>query len=97
VTLTAADPEQLQCYTFGPRTSEQVICRRRAICVAMTLTDGDRVWSVINVDALDGRAPFTRLPETGDYGAEGRERRIARRKAGWRPTALVGWSAAAAK
>lgn len=28
VTLTAADPEQLQRYSFGLRTSEPIVCRR---------------------------------------------------------------------
>jgi hypothetical protein len=62
VTLTAADPEHLQRYTFGLRTSEQIICRRCGVYVAMTLTEGDRVWSVINIDALEDRMLFTRPP-----------------------------------
>jgi hypothetical protein len=97
VTLTAADPKQLQRYAFGLGTSEQVICRRCGVYVAMTLIDGDRVWSVINVDALDDRALFTRMAEPRDYSAEDREGRIERRKARWCPTTLVGWSASAAE
>jgi hypothetical protein len=62
----------------------------------MTLTDGDRVWSVINVDALEDRALFTRTPEVRDYSAEDRESRIARRSARWCPTTLIGWPAPAA-
>jgi hypothetical protein len=46
---------------------------------------------VVNVDALDDRALFTRTPEKRDYSAETREQRIARRKARWCPTTLVGW------
>jgi hypothetical protein len=60
VTLTAIDPQQLQKYSFGLRTSEQIICRQCGVYVAMTLTDGDRVWSVINVDTLKDRALFAR-------------------------------------
>jgi hypothetical protein len=97
VTLTAVDPAQLQRYTFGLRASEQVICRQCGVYVAMTLTDGDRVWSVINVDVLEDRALFTRMPETRDYSAEDREGRIERRKARWCPTTLVGWPALSAK
>jgi hypothetical protein len=97
VTLTAADPEQLQRYTFGLRTSEQIICRRCGVYVAMTLIQGDRVWSVINVDALDDRALFTRMAEPRDYSAEDREGRIERRKARWCPTTLVGWPALSTK
>jgi len=62
----------------------------------MTLTDGDRVWSVINVDALEDRALFTRTPEARDYSSEDREGRIARRKARWCPTTLIDWPALAA-
>jgi hypothetical protein len=61
----------------------------------MTLTDGGRVWSVVNIDTLDDRALFTRTPEMRDYSNEDREERIARRKARWCPTTLVGWFASA--
>ena len=91
VTLTAADPRQLQRYGFGLRTSDQILCRRCGVYVAMTLTDAGQVWSVINVDTLDDRALFTRTPEARDYSAENRETRIIRRKARWCPTTLVGW------
>jgi hypothetical protein len=96
VTLTAADPEQLQRYSFGLRTSEQILCRRCGVYVAMILSERERVWSVINVDALDERALFTRTSESRDYSAEDREGRIARRKARWCPTTLVDWPAFAA-
>jgi hypothetical protein len=96
VTLTARDPQQLQRYCFGLGTSDQIICRRCGVYVAMTLSDGDQVWSVVNVDVLDDRALFTRPPEPRDYSAEDREQRIARRKARWCPTTLVGWPAAGA-
>jgi hypothetical protein len=95
VTLTATDPQHLQQYSFGLKTSEQIICRRCGVYVAMTLIDEGRTWSVINVDALDERALFTRAPEPRDYSAENREARIARRKARWCPTTLVRWSASA--
>jgi hypothetical protein len=97
VTLTAIDPEQVQRYSFGLRTSDQIICRRCGVYVAMTLTEGERVWSVINVDTLDDRARFSRVAEPRDYSAEDREGRIARRQARWCPTTLVGWPAPTAE
>jgi len=93
VTLTAADPRHLQRYSFGLRTSDQIICRRCGVYVAMTLMDAGQVWSVINIDILNERALFTRPPDPRDYGAEDRRERIARRKARWCPTTLVGWPA----
>jgi hypothetical protein len=89
--LIATEPEQLQRYTFGLKASEQIICRRCGVYVAMTLSEGERVWSVLNVDTLDDRALFTVEPTMHDYSAEDRESRIARRKARWCPTRLVGW------
>ena len=91
VKLIAADPREVQRYTFGLRTSEQIICRRCGVYTAMTLVDGAHVWSVINVDALDDRAQFTRTPEPRHYDEEDRGARIARRKARWCPTTLVDW------
>jgi hypothetical protein len=91
VTLTAVDPKLLQRYAFGLRTADQIICRRCGVYVAMTLSEAERVWSVVNVDTLDDRALFTRPPEPRDYSAEDREGRIVRRKARWCPTTLVGW------
>jgi hypothetical protein len=70
VTLIATDPRQLQRYSFGLRTSDQIICRRCGVYVAMTLVDEGQVWSVINVDTLDDRALFTRTPEARDYSTE---------------------------
>lgn len=95
VKLIAADPREVQRYTFGLQTSEQVICRRCGVYIAMTLVDDDRVWSVINVDALDDRAQFTRTPEPRHYDEEDRGARIARRKARWCPTTLVDWPTSA--
>lgn len=93
VTLTAADPQHLQRYAFGLKTSDQIVCRRCGVYVAMTLTDESQVWSVINIDALNDRALFTRTPEPRDYSAENRKERIVRRRARWCPTTLIGWPA----
>lgn len=91
VTLTARSPEHVQRYSFGLNTSEQIICRRCGVYVAMILADAERVWSVINIDALDDRALFPRAAEMRDWGGENRAGRIERRKARWTPTTLVGW------
>jgi hypothetical protein len=93
VTLTAVDLRHLNLYAFGLKTSHQVICRQCGVYVAMTLAEAGQVWSVLNVDTLDDRAQFTRTPEPRDYSTEDREGRIARRKARWCPTTLVGWPA----
>jgi hypothetical protein len=53
--------------------------------------DGDQVWSVINIDTLDDRVLFNREPQLRDFSAEDEQGRIARRKARWTPTTLIGW------
>ena len=97
VVLTAHHPHLVQRYTFGLKTSEQILCRRCGVYIAMILTDGDSVWSVINIDALDDRGLFTRDVEIRDFSAEDRERRIARRKARWNPTTIVDFPASASE
>jgi hypothetical protein len=91
VTLTAHEPEHLRRYEFGLKTSEQILCARCGVYVAMTLIEADQVFSVISIDALDDRALFNREPEPRDYSAEDRIGRIERRKARWTPTTLIGW------
>jgi hypothetical protein len=90
VTLTVADPQHLQRYSFGLKTSDQIICRRCGVYIAMNLSDGGQVWGVVNIASLDDHTLFTRTPEGRDYSAEDREGRIARRKA-----PLAGWAASA--
>jgi hypothetical protein len=91
VTLTVHEPEHLQRYSFGLRTAEALVCRRCGVYVAMVLTEGDRAWSTINIDALEERALFTRPAEARDFSAEDIASRTARRKARWIPTTLVNW------
>jgi hypothetical protein len=53
--LIARMPEHVQFYTFGLMTSQQIVCRRCGVYVAMLLSEADSVWSVINIDTLDDR------------------------------------------
>lgn len=97
VTLTAKEPSQLQRYAFGLRTAEQVICRRCGVYMGMVLIDGDRAWSTINIDTLEDRLSFTGPLEARDFSAEDKPSRLARRKARWTPTMLVGWPMSASE
>jgi hypothetical protein len=60
--------------------------------MAMILEDEGMFWSTINIDVLDDRASFTQEPQPRDYNQEDAAGRIARRRANWMPTGLVGWS-----
>jgi hypothetical protein len=90
VTLTAADPQQLQRYSFGLQTSDQIICRRCGVYIAMTLTDGEGVWSVINVDALEAHFSVARLSCATIVGRIARAASQEERPAGARPRSSAG-------
>ncbi|WP_298969293.1 hypothetical protein [uncultured Roseobacter sp.] len=91
VVITADNPHAVQLYEFGLKTSKQVICNRCGVYVAMILIDGERVFSVLNIDTLDDRALFTQSVEARVYDSESATERIERRRKRWTPTTLVGW------
>ena len=91
VTMTAQNPDCLQLYGFGLRTSQSVICSVCGVYIGMILEADGRVWSTISVDALDDRAQFIKPPQVRDYSGESETERIDRRKAKWIPTDLLGW------
>src|ERR687887_204669 len=81
--------------TTDRQPSDQVLgacqcsfCRKHN---ARAFSDPKAHVTLMAADPLDDRALFTRTPEARDYSAENREGRIARRKARWCPTTLVGW------
>ena len=92
VVIEAGEPDEIHCYTFGLGTSYAVICRRCGVYMAMILEDEGVFWSTINIDVLNERALFTQTPQPRDYSKEDAAGRIARRRANWMPTSLVGWS-----
>jgi hypothetical protein len=91
--LTAVEADNVHHYRFGLATADVILCRNCGVYVAMLLGDGDDVFSVVNVDVLDDRKAFTGELESRDFDGETTESRIARRKARWTPTALIGWPA----
>ncbi len=91
VTLTAKEPDAVQLYEFGLRTSKQVLCGRCGVYVAMILFDEATVLSVLNIDTLDARAMFNQDAEPRFYDSESADERIERRRQRWTPTMLVDW------
>lgn len=83
--VTAPDPAAISRYVFGLRTAEFLVCRTCGVFVAAVMTEGERTWATLNVNALDERAAFTRAPAPVDYDAETVEERIGRRKRMWTP------------
>jgi hypothetical protein len=52
------------------------------------LTDGERAWSVVSVNALDDAERFSRPAVPMVYDAEDEAARRARRRAKWTPTTV---------
>jgi len=58
VTLTVADPQHLQRYSFGLKLLINHLPTVRRLC-RHDFDRPSRVWSVVNIDTLDDRALFT--------------------------------------
>ncbi|MCC7049109.1 MAG: aldehyde-activating protein [Alphaproteobacteria bacterium] len=98
-TRTVADPDGLfeawaknwsdvGRYRFGTRTADYLICRRCGVYVAAVCETAAGLRAVANVNSLDGRAAFTRVPEAMDYDGETPPARLARRAERWMPARL---------
>jgi hypothetical protein len=83
-----ADPGLLQRYRFGTQTTDTLICRNCGIYLAAVTEIDGALYAVINVNALDDRSAFERLPEVMNYDGESAEQRMARRKVKWTPATL---------
>jgi len=86
--VSVEDEARLHRYRFGLRTAEYLICRGCGVYVAAVTTDDRDPRAIAIVNALDDRLQFSREPVAGDYDAESRESRIARRQARWTPVEI---------
>ena len=88
VSFKIDDPERLQRYRFGTKTTDTLICRNCGIYLAAVTEIDGALYAVVNVNTLDDRSAFERPPEAMDYEGESAQQRMARRKAKWTPAAL---------
>jgi hypothetical protein len=84
--ITILDGMKMSPYRFGFGTADYIVCRECGVYVAAVMTEGDRSWSVITVNALEDAADFSGPVEPVDFSAEEKEERLARRRARWTPT-----------
>jgi hypothetical protein len=84
--ITILDGMKMSPYRFGFRTADYIVCRECGVYVAAVMTEGDRTWSVVIVNALDDAADFTGAVTPVDFSDEKEEQRLARRRASWTPT-----------
>jgi hypothetical protein len=87
--IEVRDPSRLVRYRFAMSTADFLVCSGCGMYVAAVLTEGERSWATLNVNLIDPPADdrFT-AATSGDYAAEDRQARIARRKARWTPTVV---------
>lgn len=72
-----------QHYEFGTRTAQFLRCGKCGVMVlAASETDGRRI-AVLNVNTLDDCETMDFVVTTGDFDAEDREGRLARRARNW--------------
>jgi hypothetical protein len=83
-----AEAQALNRYRFGLGTADYFLCARCGVYVAAVMTEGERAWSVVIVNALDDAENFTRPAQPMVYDAEDEPARRARRRAKWTPTTV---------
>lgn len=87
VTIRVRDQRFLQKYLFSLKTAEFFICRACGAYVGAVLSNGDGMWSTVNLRLTR----FHSLPASpASYGLEQAEERISRRKNVWTPTEVIG-------
>lgn len=87
VVYLPADPPSP--YRFGLGITDFHVCDRCGVWVAATWRDGERLYGVINVPALDARDKFDATPVMVDFDGEDVPAREARRRANWTPARVV--------
>ena len=98
-TRTVADPQglfevgakdwgQVEKYRFDTRTADYLICKRCGVYVAAVCQTPKGRRAVVNVNALDDRAAFTREPEKPNYAGETKDARLTRRAQRWMPAVI---------
>jgi len=90
LTIRIRDETQVNRYRFGLETAEYLVCRDCGVYVAAMTIGESEPRGIVIVNALDDSGMFTRAPVAVDFDAEGREARLARRRAWWTPVAFGG-------
>lgn len=89
LTVTIHDAAVVRRYRFGLGTADYILCGRCGVYVAAVLSEGDALYGIAIVNALEDAERFTRSPTPADYSAEDDSARRRRRRARWTPTAII--------
>jgi hypothetical protein len=89
LTLTLHDAGAVQRYRFGLATADYLLCGRCGVYVAAVLAEGDALYGVAIINALDDAEEFTQAAKPVDYSAEDEAARRLRRHTRWTPAEIV--------
>jgi hypothetical protein len=87
--VTLRDREAVQRYRFGLATADYFLCGRCGVYLAAVLADGEALYGIAIVNALNDAASFIRAAIPADYSAEDAAARRQRRCSRWTPTEVV--------
>lgn len=81
--IGVAHPDALTRYRFATATADFLLCRHCGVVVACTSLIDDRLYAVVNVRALVGRAPDSLAVSALSLGEESPGERLQRRRKRW--------------
>jgi hypothetical protein len=89
LTIAVHDETAVQRYCFGLGTADYFLCGKCGVYLAAVLAEGDALYGIAIVNALEDAERFTRSPIPADYSAEDESARRQRRRARWTPTEII--------
>ena len=81
-------PDHIRRYRFGLEITDFLLCATCGVPCAAVGTVDDRLRGVVNVNALDRASEFANAAPAS-FDGEDVEDRVARRRKGWTPAAIV--------
>lgn len=81
--VSVQDPAQVSRYAFGTRTADFHVCARCGVVPLVTSTIDDRLYAVVNVNALEGVDGSRLKRGAASFGEEDADVRLARRQRHW--------------
>jgi hypothetical protein len=83
LTVAVSDVSLVSKYAFGTRTATFHVCSRCGIVPLVTSEISDRLYAVVNVNALENVDPTWLRRAAADFEAEDVQARLARRQRNW--------------
>jgi len=87
--VSIGDPALASTYAFGTRTATFHVCSRCGVVPFVTSRIDDRLYAVVNVNALENVDLSWLRRSAADFEGEDVESRLARRKRGWIPDVRI--------